>query len=759
MHATTEARPGERTADGRAPPEHVLLDVEGMHCAGCVSNVEKALRQAPGVRDARVNLVTSQASVEIDPHAAHADALVEAVRAGGYQAALAREDDRGDSMAEREARQASAWLRRLAVAAALLAPLLGVTYLSTLSGRALAVVQFLLATPIQLYTGWPYFAGAARRLRHGSANMDTLIALGTGVAYAAGLVHLVRLLSGASAGSGHGAMLFADAGMILTFITLGKYLEVRAKGRASRAIRRLLDLSPAEATVLRDGEPRRVPVRAVLPGETIVVRPGEKVPLDAEVLSGSSSVDESWLTGESVPVEKSEGDAILAGTVNGGGSLTAQVTGAAGQTALARVIYLVRRAQESKTEAGRLADRVVAWFVPAVLGVALVALVAWGLAGGTWSFGLVAAVAVLVVACPCALGLATPTAILVGSGRGAEMGILIKDAHALELAGRLATVVLDKTGTVTEGRLRVTDLVPVDGESQERLLAAAAAAERLSTHPLAEAIVGEAKERGLELPLAEDLQVVAGQGIRASSEGGEVLVGNERLLEEAGIEPGEVGSRLAELRSRGRTPLLVAYDGRPKGLIAVADTVSPQSREAIERLRGLGLDVRLLSGDHRATAEAVAAEVGIDHVTAEVLPEQKQTEVQKLQQSGRVVAMVGDGINDAPALAAADLGVAIGRGADVAIESAQVVLVQPDLRAVATFVNLSRATLRTIRQNLVWALLYNVLLIPLAAGILVPFGGPHLPPAAAAAAMAASSVSVVSNSLLLRRRAPGLPKS
>lgn len=734
--------------------ERLLLDIEGMHCAACVGRVEQALQRLPGVSGTSVNLLTGQASVEYQPARVSAGELVAAVSATGYGAVpVVVGEDPGEKMAQREARQAAAWRRRLAVALVFLVPLAAATWLSPLSGLALAFLQFAFATPIQLFVGWPYFVGAAGRLKHGSANMDTLIALGTGVAYAAGMVGLIEAATGAGIHVGHmGAMYFADAGLILTFITLGKYLEVRAKGQASSAIRRLLDLSPPEAAVVREDQTRRVPVASVLVGETILIRPGEKVPLDSRVTSGTSNVDESWLSGESLPVEKQAGDEVFAGTINGQGSLTAVVLKPAGESALAQVIELVRRAQESKTEIGRLADRVVAWFVPAVLAVALIAFIAWGFGAGDWGHALSSVVAVLVVACPCALGLATPAAVIVGSGRGAENGILIKEARALEIAGQLTTVVLDKTGTVTLGKPVVTAIEPAEGITPAELLAEAAAAGRLSQHPLSAAVVAEAERRELRIPTAEDLEVVPGKGIRVRRDGRAVLVGNERLLSEAGFDVASWQAAINALRVRGQTPSLVAEDGRVLGLISVADAIAPHSREAIDRLKAMRLDVLLLSGDHHVAVETVAAEVGIDQVRAEVRPDEKQTVVEELKRSGKVVAMVGDGINDAPALAAADLGVAIGSGSDVAIETADIVLVQQDLRAVVRAIVLSRATLRTIRQNLGWAFGYNILLIPLAAGVLVPWFGIQLPPAAAAAAMALSSVSVVTNSLLLRRR-------
>lgn len=723
-----------------------------MHCAGCAALIENALSKLDGVSRASVNLMAGQASVEFESERIGPEELIDALTQGGYQVhVIDPDEDLGLREIEKETRERTAWRRRLIVGAVLLAVQLALMFGEFLSGATLMWTQFLTATVLQAYVGWPYFLGAFLRAKNLAANMDTLIALGTGAAYASGVVRFGHsLVTGDFAG--HATMAFMDAGMILTFVTLGKYLEVRAKGRASQAIRRLLDLSPQEAVVLRDDQPVTVDVRVVMADDTILVRPGARVPLDAEVLTGSTNVDQSWLTGEPIPVEKQAGDEILAGTINGEGSLTARVLRPVGQTALARVIQLVRHAQESKTDVGRVADRVVAWFVPGVLLIALTTLFAWGLLGGDWVTGFTCTVAVLVVACPCALGLATPTAILVASGCGAERGILVKEAHALETAARVTTVVLDKTGTVTEGRPRVIEIMPVDGVNAATLLAAAAAAEQLSDHPLARAIVEDAKERGMDVPKAESLQVIPGQGIQALMDGRTVRVGNTRLLESAGVDAQVLENSIRAVQHRGQSALSVALNDRPLGVMAVGDRIAEGSAEGVAALRDLGLDVQLLSGDHRTTVNAVAHEVGIEHVTAEVLPDEKHAVVERLQGEKQRVAMVGDGINDAPALVAADLGIAIGTGADVAIESADVVLVNRDLRFVADTIRLGRATLRTIRQNLAWAFFYNLLLIPLAAGVLVLPFSLHLPPAAAAAAMAMSSVSVVTNSLLLRRR-------
>jgi Cu+-exporting ATPase len=735
--------------------ETLLLDIEGMTCASCVSRVETALARLPGVKSARANLATNQAAVEMEQGHAHTADLVMAVKRAGYKATPSEHDEHAHHSAMVGEHELMRWRRRLIAGLVLLVPLtlphlLSWVGVDVFQGPWLTWVQLACATGLQVYVGWPFYVGAWRRAIHFSTNMDTLVAIGTLAAYGAGVYELFAPAH--HAGTADHSMSLMDAGLILTFITLGKYLEARAKGRASAAIRKLLDLAPPVANVQRDGRVVTVSPSEVAIGETLIVRPGEKVPLDAEVLTGSSSLDESWLTGESIPVDKTAGDKILAGTINGQGSLTARVTQTVGNTALAQVVELVRRAQESKTEVQRLADQVVSWFVPIVLVIALLTFLVWGVAAGQWTTGLAATVAVLVVACPCALGLATPTAILVASGRGAEQGILIKEAHALEIAGRVTTIVLDKTGTVTLGKPKVTAIVPAAGVSEDELLATAAAVEQHSQHPLAAPIVAAAAERELTLPATDSLEVVPGQGVLAHSQSGETLVGNERLLGGKNVEFSSQHTEIEKLRADGQAPQLVAAGGRYLGLIAVSDPVSPHSREAIEQLHRQGLKVQLLSGDHRAIAERVAREVVIDAVTAEVLPGDKQSVIDQLRRQGQVVAMVGDGINDAPALAAADLGIAIGSGSDIAMETAEIVIVGNDLRGAARTVALARATLRTIKQNLVWAFLYNVLLIPLAAGVFVPIAGFRLPGVAAAAAMALSSVSVVGNSLLLRAR-------
>ncbi len=728
------------------PPGELLLNVEGMTCASCVSRVEHALAKVPGVKAARANLATNQAAVEFDGRAPAVSDLLGAVARAGYTATEAGHGSDAHHTGHSE-QELARWRWRLWLGVVLLAPLV-VLHFWKPPGNLGTWTELVSATLLQFIVGWPFYQGALKRARYLSANMDTLVAIGTTAAYGAGVYGAWQMRHA----HGDRPMYLMDAGMILVFITLGKYLEARAKGRASAAIRKLLDLAPPEAVVERGGTLVTVPPEQVAVGEIIVVRPGAKVPLDAEITSGSSSLNESWLTGESLPVDKGPGAEVLAGTINGQGALRARVVRPAGRTALAQVVELVRRAQESKTEIQRLADRVVSWFVPLVLVIATLTIFVWGTAAHDWSGGLQAMVAVLVVACPCALGLATPTAVLVASGRGAEMGVLIKEAHALELAGRVTTVVLDKTGTITSGKPQVTHILAAAAVTPDQLLATAAAAEQLSQHPLAAPVVAAARKEKLQLPAVTDLEVIPGRGIRVRTRDAMIYVGNEQLMADAGASPGAHAAQIKAFRAAGQTPLAVTLGKQYLGIVVVADVIAPHSREAVARLKALDVDVWLLSGDHRVIAERVARETGIANVKAEVLPQDKQAIVEHLRSSGETVAMVGDGINDAPALAAADLGIAMGSGSDIAIEAADIVITGGDLRSVARTLGLSRATLRTIRQNLGWAFFYNLLLIPLAAGVLMPVAGVRLPSVAAAAAMALSSVSVVSNSLLLRVR-------
>lgn len=752
---------------GQADSERLLFEVQGMHCASCVARLEAALADVPGVADAHVNLPLGQAAVRIRGEAGEqlSQNILQAVERAGFHARRMQAADlSGMRLAKREAQEARFWRNRLIVAATLMSASIFFHQFATPSRGVYGLDLLIFATAMQLFVGQPFLIAALRQLRRGSASMDTLVALGTWTAWLAGAAPVLNLQRfGFPIMAGHDRMSFFDAGLILTFITLGRYLETRAKGKTSEAIRRLMELAPPQAILWEDGRQVPVPVEQVQPGQSILIRPGDKVPLDAEVLSGESAVDESWLTGESLPVAKQPGDRILAGTANGNGALIARVIHAAGDSTLAHIVELVRQAQESKADVQRLADRVVAWFVPAVLLLAAITVGVWGVLADDWTTAISNCVAVLVVACPCALGLATPTAVLVGTGRAARQGILIRDAQALEIAGRVDTVVLDKTGTITQGRPEIVAIQPADGFGEDQLLSLAAAAAALSSHPLSAAIVRRAEAAGIAISAADSLQTLPGEGILANVAGRHVLVGNAECLARRPVafdrlpdgewEEDEDGSNW-RARDDGSlaTPLYVAVDGHFAGTLWANDRIEPASLPAVSRLKQMGLQVIMLSGDLRNVAEDVGRRVGIDRVLAEMKPDEKHREIERLRNEGRVVAMVGDGINDAPALAAADVGIAIGAGADVAIESADVVLMRRDLFGVAAAISLSRATLRTIKQNLAWAFVYNLLLLPLAAGVLIPVFGIHLPPTLAAAAMAASSVSVVANSLLLRYR-------
>ena len=738
------------------------MPVLGMHCAACATRVEGALKLAPGVSRAAVNYATGRATVEYDPTTTAPADLLGVVREVGYDAVLPTPEDAGESAAE-AARDSDfrRTRRKFLVAAALTLPVAAVAMAGHLVPALPDALDFpgrvwlelALTTPVLFWCGREFFTGAWAAARHRAADMNTLVAIGTLSAYVYSVVATVapsRLAVGGHAGHGVAAGVYYEvAAVIVTLILLGRLLEARARSRTGGAIRALVGLAPKTARVERDGVEADVPLGEVTVGDTVRVRPGEKVPVDGTVLDGSSAVDEGMVTGEPTPVAKNPGDAVIGATVNGTGSFRMTATKVGADTVLRQIVRLVQEAQGSKAPIQRLADAVAGYFVPAVLCLAVVTFVAWfdlSPPESRLSFALLTFVSVLIIACPCALGLATPTAVLVGTGRGAQAGILIKGGAALEMAGRLTTVVLDKTGTVTQGKPAVTDVVPV-GVSADELIRLAAGAERGSEHPLAHAVLGDAELRGLAVPTATHFEAVAGHGLSATVEGHAVLVGNARLLTARGVafDPAAVDT------AAGRTVLLVALDGVYAGLIAVADPVKPTSKAAVARLIALGLDVVLLTGDNRAAAEAVAREVGIGRVVAEVLPEGKVAEVRKLQAQGRVVAMVGDGINDAPALAAADVGVAMGTGTDVAIEAADVTLVRGDLAGVATAIELSRATMRTIRQNLFFAFAYNVVGVPVAAGVLYPLTGWLLSPMLASAAMALSSVSVVANALRLGR--------
>ncbi|MGE3821798.1 MAG: heavy metal translocating P-type ATPase, partial [Isosphaeraceae bacterium] len=739
-------RPVETPA---VPPEATSeewnLAVEGMHCASCVARVEDALRTVPGVRDARVNLATERASVVVDPATIQESALAGAAVRAGYKV---RRDElevgQGAEVLRRDRdRLVAAWRNRLIVGVILTLPLIALAYLplETWLGlhRPVGWVMLPLAAALQVYLGGPYLIGAWRRLRQGSSNMDTLIALGTSTAFGFSLYQLLL-------GDPHQAHYFMDAGIILTLITLGKFLEARSKGTASAAIERLLDLAPKTARVLRHDQESEIPLAEVRKGDRVRVRPGETVPVDGAVLEGESSVDESMLTGESIPVVKRPGDSVTGATRNGDGTLVVEARRLGRESALEGIVRMVREAQGSKAGVQRLADRVSSVFVPVVLLVALATLLGWGLVGKRWESGFLNAAAVLIIACPCALGLATPMAVAVATGRGARAGLLVRDASAFERLDRLNAVILDKTGTVTEGRPAVTDVfVPSGREAdRQRLLAMAAAAESGSEHPLARAL--QPYRDGVSV---QEFQAVRGGGVKAKVDGQPVLVGSERFLKNEGIDPSRLGDAVRVWEGQAKTVVQVAAGGMALGAIAMADTLKPHAREVVDRLQREGATVYLVTGDNPPTALAIAGELGLgsEHVFAGVLPGGKAERIEQLKAGGSRVGMVGDGLNDAPALAAADVGLALGTGTDLAKAVADVVIATGDLRAVPRAFALGRATLRAIRQNLFWAFAYNTLGIPVAAAGLFGRYGPLV----ASVAMSLSSVTVVARSALLTR--------
>lgn len=729
--------------------EKVELRIIGMTCASCVARIEKKLRSLPGVVHANVNLATERAAVEFNSGEVSVSQMRRAVTDVGYRAEevadVARDPDREKAEREREIRRQT---RLLIFAAVLTLPLVA-NMLLEISGLHVPLLmnrrfQFVLGTLIQAVAGAQFYRGAWTNLKHGTASMDTLIALGTTAAYAFSVVATFFLPEE--------HVYYEAAAVILTLIILGKTLEAVAKGRTSEAIKKLLGLQAKTARVIRGGQEVDIPAGEVEVDDIVVVRPGEKVPVDGEIMEGWSTVDESMLTGESLPVDKKVGDKVVGATINKHGTFKFKATKVGRDTALAQIIKLVEEAQGSKAPIQRLADLISAYFVPVVIVIAAGTFLAWFLVTREVATSLLTMTAVLVIACPCALGLATPTAIMVGTGRGAESGILIKGGEHLEKTQQLTTIVLDKTGTITKGQPEVTDILPLSGWDEAGALRIAGITEKSSEHPLAQAIVKAARDRGLEIRDPDEFQAIPGHGVRASvtlPDGGQrkVLLGTRKLLRDNGVSIEDILDRMEDLEAHGKTAMLMALDGRIAAVIAVADTVKDHSAEAISRLKGLGLKVVMITGDNLRTARAIARQVGIDEVLAEVLPEDKAREVQKLRDQGRVVGMVGDGINDAPALATADVGMAIGTGTDVAIEAADITLIGGDLLGIVAAIRLSRRTMRTIRQNLFWAFIYNVVGIPVAAlGLLTPI--------IAGAAMAFSSVSVVGNSLLLKRFDP-----
>lgn len=742
----------------QVPTATMELAITGMTCANCVNTVERTLnKKVPGILEATVNFATEKATVKYIPGTVSRADIVTAVERAGYGVVAAdSEEELVDAEKAAREREIQNQTRKLIVGIIFTVPLLIISMgrdfgLFGAWGHA-AWANYLLwalATPVQFYVGWDYYTGSYKSLRNKSANMDVLIALGSSVAY---------LYSAAVTIGFPGFVYFETAAAIITLIKLGKVIEVRAKGKTSEAIKALMGLQAKTARVVRDGEEVDIPIEKVETGDTVIVRPGEKIPVDGVVTTGHSTVDESLLTGESLPVDKQIGDQVIGATINKQGLLRIEATKVGRESALAQIIRLVEEAQGSKAPIQALADRISSVFVPIVIVIAILTFFAWLASGAGFNAALVRLVAVLVIACPCALGLATPTAIVVGMGKGAEQGILFKSSAALQRAHELQAVVLDKTGTITKGEPSVTDIVAGSAwqAGADLLLQLAASAERGSEHPLGEAIVRAAKEKQLSLAEPLGFEAIAGHGVSAEVDGQKVLLGNLRLMNREGVNLNGLGADVERLQNEAKTAMWIAIDNQATGVIAIADTIKDGSKEAIADFKKMGLQVVMMTGDNQATAKAIAAEVGVDRVLAEVLPGDKAANVAKLQDEGLVVGMVGDGVNDAPALAQADVGIAIGTGADVAMETAGITLISGDLRGAIRAVRLSHATMRTIKQNMFWAFGYNVILIPVAAGALAIFSGvPHflreLNPIVAAFAMAFSSVSVVANSLRLRR--------
>ena len=756
----------ERAGYGLVEPQALKraeLGVDGMTCASCSSAVERALRKLDGVEEPSVNLATNRAAFSYDPTKVKLAQVREAITKAGYTPLdLASEDTRD---AEQEKREKALRLMRLRlivaivfalpilyIAMAHMFPTLGVPLPAFMNPHTFplvfALVQLVLTIPV-LIAGGRFFRVGFKTLFKGSPNMDTLVAIGTGSAFLYGVYATVLIYLDQFDFAQH--LYFESAAVVITLVMLGKYLEAVSKSKTSEAIKKLMNLKPKTAVVVKDGVELTVSLDEVAVGDVVLVRPGAAIPVDGTVLDGASSVDESMLTGESLPVEKQPGSPVTGGSINGEGLLRFTVTRVGEDTALSKIIHLVEEAQGRKAPIAKLADVISGYFVPAVLGIAVLSAVVWALVGKDFNFVLNIFVTVLVIACPCALGLATPTAIMVGTGKGAELGVLIKGGEALETTHGINAVVLDKTGTITQGKPELTDIVRYSGDDEADVLALSASAERGSEHPIARAIVSAAQEKDLSLAEPEQFRAIPGRGIEATVSGHRILAGSAKLLREHNVDLSRSVSDAVALSNAGKTLMYIAKDDTLYALMAAADAVKPTSRRAVEQLKSLGIEVYMLTGDNAATASAVAASVGIDHVLSDVLPDGKASEVQKLQSQGKRVAMVGDGINDAPALVQADVGMAIGTGTDVAVESADVVLMRGDLSAVSAAIALSRATIRNIRQNLFWAFAYNVVGIPFAAGVFFAFGGPLLTPVFAGAAMALSSVSVVSNALRLKR--------
>ena len=730
--------------------------VEGMTCSACANRVERVTQKIEGVELAVVNFATEKLTIKLDADVASYGQVKAAVEKAGFQLVSEEDTIKGE---EKKHDEASKLLIRFIISLIFAVPLLIIS-MGHMVGMPLphlidpmmnpfnfGIVQLILTLPVVM-AGYKFYQVGIKNLIQLSPNMDSLIAIGTLTAFFYSVFGIYKITQGDASYAMH--LYFESAAVILTLITLGKYLEAVSKGKTSQAIKALMGLAPKTATIERNGRELEVPIEEVVVGDLVLVKPGEKLPVDGEVIEGSTAIDESMLTGESIPVEKTVGSLVIGASINKTGFIKYKATKVGRDTALSQIVKLVEDAQGSKAPIAKMADIISAYFVPIVIGLAILSSVAWLLAGETGVFALSIFISVLVIACPCALGLATPTAIMVGTGKGAEYGVLIKGGEALETTHKLSKLIFDKTGTITEGKPKVTDIVTTN-LSEEQLLIYAASAEKGSEHPLGEAIVRAAIDRGYQLCELQSFNAIPGHGIEVGIQGKQMLLGNKKLMIEKTIDVSSLSETSDQLAYDGKTPMYMAIDGQLAGIIAVADTVKESSKKAIETLHQMGIKVAMITGDNQKTADAIARQVGIDLVLAEVLPADKANEVKKLQETGVKVGMVGDGINDAPALAQADIGIAIGSGTDVAIESADIVLMKSDLMDVSTAIKLSKATIRNIKENLFWAFAYNVLGIPVAMGLLHLFGGPLLNPMIAAAAMSLSSVSVLLNALRLRR--------
>ncbi len=742
----------------------ITIPIAGMTCASCSSAVERALNKLEGITKASVNFATERAVIQYDNNQVRISQIKQAIKKTGYEPLELEIQQNVDQEAEKRQKDIKTLWNKFVISIIFALPLLYIA-MGHMLGAPLpafldphmnpltfALVQLLLTLPVMV-AGNKFYTVGFKALFRRSPNMDSLIAIGTSAAFLYGIYAVIQILGG-----NHDMAMelyFETAAVIITLILLGKYLEAVSKGKTSEAIKKLMGMQPKTALVIQDGKELIIPIEEVEVGDIVLVKPGEKIPVDGVIVEGYSAVDESMLTGESIPIEKHVGDTVIGGSINKNGSLQFQTTKVGKDTVLSQIIKLVEDAQGSKAPIAKMADIISGYFVPIVISIAIIASILWFVTGHSTIFSLTIFISVLVIACPCALGLATPTAIMVGTGKGAEYGVLIKGGEALETAHKIKTIVFDKTGTITEGKPKVTDIIVKGNITEEQLLSLAATAEKGSEHPLGEAIVRAQEEKNLPLKKMENFMSIPGRGIEVTIDGSNILLGNKKLMVEKNIAI-DLESESNRLANEGKTPMYVAKDHVLVGIIAVADVVKENSRKAINRLHNMGIQVAMITGDNQRTAEAIAKEVGIDIVLAEVLPEDKANEVKKLQEKGQKVAMVGDGVNDAPALAQADVGIAIGSGTDVAMESADIVLMRSDLLDVVTAIQLSKSTIRNIKQNLFWAFAYNSAGIPLAAGALYLFGGPLLDPMFAAAAMALSSVSVVSNALRLKRFKPNL---